>query len=405
MLVKAGTFSKDKSAWGLDLFLKQANGAKVLCNDDVWRTDWTSSLGQNLLGQGEEFGEYLARQVQAGVCGTLPFWLEYEVAAKLSTLLMANVPGWGEETKGVRFGKTGTDATNAAVRLARAVTGRDIIVTFKSHYHGWGEWSIARTPPALGIGGNATGGAALCQRVVEVEWENELQLNHKCGYGVAAVIFEHPPYEPKTGWPEFLRSWCDRNGALLIADEVVTGLRYGMGGACGLYGYEPDLICMGKALGNGMPISALIGQLDYMQWFAKKEPVFWSSTANGNPVDLAAANFVLEVWDQRKADILWSKGRLLIEKLREAGVTVNYHQPRSVIEFETPAQRGYFIKAMAKRYHLVNRPNLPNLAICDSDIADLGRAAGEVMQEMAALDPAELSRLAQPLPVVLFEKR
>jgi len=408
----AATFSKDGQAWGLPHLtpVKKVDGPSVLCADNQWRIDWTSSLGQWLFGQTGAFRNYLhfALDEYGGLSATLIHELEYKVADRLASMLETNVPGWSDREIGVRFLKSGSDATLAAIRLARAVTGRDVVVCFKGHYHGWGEQFVARTPPALGIPD------VVNYKVVEAEWGNELSVNHLPDYLPAAVIFEHPPEEPPDGWPQWLREWCDRNGALLIADEVVTGLRYGLGGACGLYGYSPDLVCMGKALGNGAAVSALVGPIEtglygetksLMARFADNSPPFVSTTTGGNILDLAAANWVLSDWNETDKVALWTLGEGIIDTLRATGLDVYGHAPRSVIRWDSEIERGYFIKVMADRGHLVNRPQFSNLAQTESDVEDLGRAVGKVMAEMRKMGKAEMWQRAQPLPKVLFRER
>jgi len=411
-LPAAATFSKDGQAWGLPHLtpVKKVDGSSVLCADEVWRIDWTSSLGQWLFGQPQSFRNHLhwALDEYGGLSATLTHELEYKVADRLASMLGANVPGWEGRDIGVRFLKSGSDATLAAIRLARAVTGRDTVICFRSHYHGWGEQFIARTDPALGIPD------VVKYKVVEAEWGNELSVNHLPNYLPAAVIFEHPPEAPPDGWPEWLRAWCDRNGSLLIADEVVTGLRYGLGGACGLWGYEPDLVCMGKALGNGAAVSALVGPMEtglfgevkpLMARFADNCPPFVSTTTGGNILDLAVADWVLAKWDQDKVDELWSIGWDIVFALKTLGLNIHGHGARSVIRWDSEIKQGYFIKAMADRGHLVNRPQFPNLAQTVEDRENLGKALQEVMAEMEGMDQAEMYRKAGPLPRVLFKGR
>lgn len=406
-LIKPGTFSKDEVAWGLSGIspIKQVAGPSVLCADDKWRIDWTSSLGQWIFGQTPEFLDYMGRAVRNGLSGTLPFWQEVAVAERLGELLSDHVPGWQGLDIGVRFGKSGSDVTTAAVRLARAVTGRETVIAFKGHYHGWGDWTVSRTPPAWGVVGAIHDTAPMAHRVVEAEWGNAQSLNRLTGYEPAAVIFEHPADDPGQEWVKFIRDFCNRTGALLIADEVVCWPRYSLGGASGLYGYEPDLVCLGKALGNGAAVSALAGPADLMKRFGGSSPVFWSSTTNGNPVDLSAALYVLDQFNEVKLDRLWSIGEEIKAALESVGLNIKGHAPRMVVNWTSKDHHSLFVKLMAERGNLFNRPIIPNLAMGKIQLDVLRQVSRETVKAIEAMGPDEVRRLAQPYPKVLFDER
>ena len=422
-LICAGTFSKDPMAWGFspDTYIKAGRGPYILLNDDTWVLDLTSSLGQNLLGYGGDFADYVAQQVKQGIGFTLPHYLEHEAADRLADMLGNRVPGWSPNTIGVRFGKSGSDVTTAAVRLARAVTKKGWIFCFKNHYHGWGDTFIARTDPAWGLPNafEISKGDEISRlewaAVNDIDWQDFDFLSKDFAQNdIAAIIFEQPAFDPDPGWYPFLRKWCDDNGALLIADEVVTGLRYAPGGASEKYGIQPDLICMGKALGNGAAVSALIGRREYMEWFARTDPVFWSSTTNGNANDLAAANFVLTEWHdngEKNVARLWTLGDKLIEGCREAlqqidGWTIEGHGARSVFGFPDLEEQAFFIHGMRRNGVLANRPNFPNLAMSGGQVNVMLAAVQDVVEERAGLSMAEVEKMVTgKLPRVLFKGR
>jgi glutamate-1-semialdehyde 2,1-aminomutase/spore coat polysaccharide biosynthesis protein SpsF len=189
----------------------------------------------------------------------------------------------------------------------------------------------------------------------------------------------------------------------LILDEVVTGLRYGLGGAAELYGIQPDIICMGKALGNGVPISCMVGHREYFDWFSRNDPVFVSSTHFGNPLGLAAADAVLNIWGEEQVDQIWEIGKKLMFALEAAGLRVKGDPPRSLLQFDNPYDRAYFIVGMRDRGILMNRPNIPNLAHTEADVEMTEKAALEITTEMKRIDTEELMR--DRLPRVLFEGR
>ncbi len=408
-----GTFSKAPQAWGFEdnFYLKAGRGAEVQASDDLWYLDLTSSLGQNLLGYDPKFAEYVSSVLKDGIGFTLPHYLEYATAELLANILEKNVPGF--DPLGVRFGKTGSDVTQAAITLARATTGKQWLIKFKDHYHGWGPTFVAASPPGHGLVVdrvdkmfNPSPSAAMRQhKVAEAIWQDENSVRTLlAAKRTAAIIFEHPVGEPAADWPKTLRKLCDESGALLIADEVVTGLRYGLGGVSGLYGYEPDLMCLGKGLGNGAAVSALVGRKMYMDWFAADSPVFWSSTSNGNASDLAAAHYVLTVLNKEAVERLWVIGEAIKFQLSQAGWTVFGDAPRSVLRFNSELERGFFVQRMRHYHVLANRPNFPNLAFDGMDIQRLGEAASRVKREFNKATPKELERHVK-LPKVLFKER
>ncbi|KKN82047.1 hypothetical protein LCGC14_0313140 [marine sediment metagenome] len=400
----AATFSKSPVFWGVDFEPKELAwgvGAHVYDRAGNRYLDWVSGLGANLLGYANvDFCCRLADQAFEGIGFSLPHVLEARVAEKLANLLGTHVPGWSPDTLGVRFGLSGTDATTMAVRLARAVTGRQRVLS--SGYSGWADWSIGKTPPAWGVAP---------QNVVDLPFNDKQQLVElavvvKPDDAPAAIILEHPMVDPEPNYYEYVRHICDKTGALLIMDEVVTGFRWALGGASEVYGIKPDIVCYGKALGNGVPISAIVGHRAYFEWFERNDPVFVSSTHFGNALSLAAADAVLDIWDQWGVWHLWEMGNDLMEGLRLCqihGYRVIGHGPRSLIQFDSPEERAYFIVGMRDRGILMNRPILPNLAHMAEDVRLTTEAAGEVWTEMQKIDVKEVMR--ERLPRVLFEER
>lgn len=402
----AATFSKDPAFWGVDFeprYIVHGDGATVLGSDGKTYLDWVSALGANLLGYNHrEFVLRVQRQIGLGAGFSLPHSLEAQVGEKLAWLLGSHVPGWTPEGVGIRFGLSGTDATTMAVRLARAVTRRERVLTFQGHYHGWADWTISRVPPHWGV---------VPQNVEEKasvfgNSSRLAELLETAGRPYAAIIMEYPFVNPpKEWWPE-LRRLCDEHGCLLILDEVVTGFRYALGGAAEVYGIEPDIACYGKALGNGIPISFMTGRREHFDWFRRNDPVFVSSTHFGNAISMAAADAMLDIWNQDCVDHLWGIGLDLMDGLKAAGYDVIGHEPRSLIQHKTPYERAYFTIGMRDRGFLVNRPNIPNLAHASLDVMKTVVAALEVKAEMLNYGPDGLeAKMKDRLPRVLFEGR
>lgn len=358
MLIEPGTFSKSPRAWGLpaDVRAVSGRGPYVKLSDGHFYLDTTSSLGQSLFGYDIRFLEYLCSKVLFGSAFTLAHEIEYKVADKLAAMLADHVPGW--KNIGVRFGSAGSDVTSAAVRVARAYTGRMPILTFQSHYHGWHETFIGRTAPAYGC--------HIDQTIYQQPWGNP--LNKYPDNYFAAIIFEHPSERPPRDFVRKLKQYCDQNNTLLIVDEVVTGFRYGLGGISKFYDFYPDLVCLGKALANGYRLSALAGDYEVMKLFTGDSPVFWSSTPSGNALELYACDWVLDHYGPHQVSELWRLGHKLIEGLYENDFSLYGHPVRFVFEWKNDLLEAAFIKEMFKRKILVNRPVMVNLAMTDADI-------------------------------------
>ena len=257
--------------WSAGARLRDAEGREYL--------DLVMALGAVALGYGHpDVARAAHAAIDAGVVGSLPPELEERVAERLATL----VPGM-ERT---RFLKTGAEAVAAAVRLARAHTGREAIL--RCGYHGWLDWC----QPA-GTPGVPAGVAALSGQLPFNDAERARALIRRSGDRLAAVVVE-PVVEaaPDPAWLEALREETRRVGALLLFDEIKTGFRVALGGAAARFGGEPDLLVFGKALANGFPLAAVGGRRAVME---DARRTWISSTLATEMVALAAAEATLEV--------------------------------------------------------------------------------------------------------------
>ena len=308
----AQTFSKSKvqfPAGAAPLFLTAGKGGRVWDVDGNEFVDLINGLLCVSLGYCDPDVDTAARrQIDRGVSFSLSTELEADLAERLVRLIPS--------AEKVRFGKNGSDATSAAVRVARAHTGRDHVIA--CGYHGWHDWYIATTSRVLGIP------------------EAIRDLSHSVPYNdldaMAAVFAAHPgqiacivmeaanAVPPKPGYLESLKQLAHDNGALLVFDEVITGFRFSMGGAQQLFGVTPDLSCFGKGMANGWPISALVGRADVMDVF---EDIFVSGTFGGEAVSLAAAIATIDKMERDGCvDALWETGRALADGL-EAQIQAN----------------------------------------------------------------------------------
>ena len=270
----AQTFSKSHlqfPAGHAPLYCTHADGARIFDVDGNDYVDLVNAVLPVVLGYRDpDVDEAIRRQLDNGIS----FSLATELEAELSELLVKHIPC----AEMVKFGKSGTDVTTAAIRLARAYTGRDHVLL--SGYHGWSDWSMAATDRNLGI---PRAVKELTHRVDLVSGDIDSPVGPK---NFAALILE-PNDNPEN--LKKAREFCDQWGIVLIFDEVITGFRYDMGGAQKLFGVTPDLACFGKAMANGMPISAIVGKRDIMRLMSPPNNIFYSGTMFGETLSIAAA--------------------------------------------------------------------------------------------------------------------
>jgi glutamate-1-semialdehyde aminotransferase len=278
----AQTFSKSRTQYPVGaspLFVTHSRGSRTWDVDGNEYVDLVSSLGAVVLGYGdEEINEAVVRQLESGVTLSLSHPLEEQVAAQIVDLIPC--------AEMVRFAKNGTDATSAAIRLARAATGRDHVIA--CGYHGWQDWFIGSTTRNLGV-------PAATQALTHAVPYNDLAAVERViaahPGGVAALIMEPMTSTwPEPGFLEGVRAITKRHGIVLVFDEMLTGFRFAAGGAQEYFGVTPDLAAFGKGLANGFPLSAVVGQRHLMMLM---EDIFFSGTFGGEALSLAAANVVL----------------------------------------------------------------------------------------------------------------
>jgi len=276
------TFSKSKIAYpnGVSpLFIKRGQGCQIWDADDNQYTDFVSGLLSISLGYCDaDVDKVVIKQIQSGVTFSLPHQLEMEVAEQLVELIPC--------AEMVRFGKNGSDATSAAIRLARAFTKREHIAV--CGYHGWQDWYIGSTTRDLGVP-EAT--KALTHAFIYNDISSLEQVFLEQPKQIAAVIMEpmNTSY-PSNNFLQKVKALCKKYRAVLIFDETITGFRYSLGGAQQLFGVTPDLATFGKGMANGYPISAVVGRRDIMMLM---EDIFFSGTFAGETLSLAATKATL----------------------------------------------------------------------------------------------------------------
>jgi len=310
----AQTFSKGYTQYvqGVaPIFLERGKGCRVWDVDDNEYIDYVQGLLPNILGYAhEEVNAAAAAQLAEGHSFSLPHPLEVKLAERLTRLIPC--------AEMVRFGKNGSDATSGAVRAARAFTGRDRIAC--CGYHGWQDWYIGSTTRNAGVP-KAVRDLTHPFAYNKLASLEKLFVEHPGGF--AAVIMEPFNFaEPAAGFLEGVKDLAHKHGALLIFDEICVGFHFGLGGAQKMFGVTPDLACFGKAMGNGFPISCVVGRSDIMRIFNE---IFYSFTFAGEVASMAAAMKVLDILEQTDALArLEANGRTLQDGInamaKEAGL-------------------------------------------------------------------------------------
>ncbi len=286
----AQTFSKAYYQYVQEVspaFLRRGKGCRVWDVDGNEYIDYVQGLLPNILGYAHnEVNAAVSAQIAEGHSFSLAHPLEVQLAERLCKIIPC--------AEKVRFGKNGSDATAGAVRAARAFTGRERLVA--CGYHGWQDWYVGTTPRNGGV-------PQAVKDLIDTFPYNDLAALEKLFAThpgkIAAVIMEPTNFvEPAPGFLAGVRKLTEKHGALLIFDEICTGFHFGLGGAQKLYGVTPDLACFGKAMGNGFPISCIVGRADIMKVF---EDIFFSFTFAGEVSAMAASLKVLDVLEKTDA--------------------------------------------------------------------------------------------------------
>jgi glutamate-1-semialdehyde 2,1-aminomutase len=299
------TFSKSRTQYPVGispLYVTRSKGAYIWDVDGNKYIDFVNALACVTLGYGDKGVEKAIRkQLSSGISMSLPGKLESVVAEKMVEMIPS--------AQKVRFGKNGTDATSAAIRLSRAYTGKDHVLV--CGYHGWQDWFIASTTRDKGIPKTV---GALTHKFNYNDIDSFISLLSQHDNQIAAVIIEPMNIAwPENGFLEKIRDLCTTKEIVLIFDETITGFRFSNGGAQELFGVTPDLSTFGKGMANGMPISAVVGKSEIMD---EMENIFFSGTFGGELLSLAAANEVLDRYQTvNVTDRLKYSGETLVSQL------------------------------------------------------------------------------------------
>jgi len=287
-----------RAVGGQPFFVNQAAGCRVWDVDGNEYIDYVCTWGPAILGHAHP--KIIAAVKAAADHGT-SFGIPNPFEVTMARLICAAVPG----VQKVRMCNSGTEACMSAIRLARGFTRRDKIIKFDGCYHGHADSLLVKAGSgALTFGHPDSAGvpAAFTQHTVVLPFNDAESVKAAFAANrneIAGIIVEPVPgnaglYLPKPGYLEFLRKITAENGALLIFDEVMTGFRLAPGGAQERFGIQPDLTCLGKIIGGGLPVGAFGGRADIMDCLAPLGPVYQAGTLSGNPLAMAAGIAALE---------------------------------------------------------------------------------------------------------------
>ena len=350
------------------IFIASGEGATIRDVDGNEYVDWVCSWGPLILGHADPA---VVEAITKAAAGGTTFGAPTEGEVTLAADVASRIPS----VQMLRMTSSGTEATMSALRLARAATGRELVLKFSGAYHGHVDGLLAEAGSGLatqGIPASPGVPAAAASATVIVPWNDPTAvLEATERHQLAAIIAEPVPANlgvvpPEPGFLELLRERADRAGALLIFDEVITGFRLGRGGAQEHFGVIPDLTILGKVIGGGLPAAAYGGARSLMESIAPAGDVYQAGTLSGNPLAVAGALATLERLDHPAYERLGALTDTLAEGLRRgaevAGVPV---QVQSVSGLLTP----FFSELPVQRYR----------DACESDLDAYGAWCRELL--------------------------
>ncbi|KKB63862.1 glutamate-1-semialdehyde aminotransferase [Robbsia andropogonis] len=362
------------SVGGTPRFVKRAQGPYIWDADDKRYIDYIGSWGPMIVGHTHP--DVLAA-VQRVLGDGFSFGAPTEAEIDIAEMIRALVPSIEQ----VRMVSSGTEATMSALRLARGFTGRERIVKFEGCYHGHADSLLVKAGSGLLTFGNPTSAgvpADTARHTMVLEYNNVEQIEEAFrafGDDIAAVIVEPVAgnmnlVPGSAAFLNALRTLCTRHGSVLIFDEVMSGFRVALGGAQALYGITPDLTCLGKVIGGGMPAAAFGGRRDIMAKISPLGPVYQAGTLSGNPVAVAAGLATLKLISAPGFfDALGARTARLAQGLTQAATAAG-------VTFSAATVGGmfglYFADKAPERFSDVQRGSIPRFNAFFHKMLDAG---------------------------------
>jgi glutamate-1-semialdehyde aminotransferase len=387
--------------------LERAEGCRVWDVDGNEYIDCVMGLGPNLLGHNyPPVTEAVREQIEDGTAFSIPNPLQVEVAE----LITEAVPC----AEMVRFGKNGNDMTALAAKLARAHTGRDVVAT--QGYHGWPDVFMSASEGATSGIPDAVGEYTESFEYNDVESLERIFDEHPDD--VAAIVTTPVNMAPpEDDFIQRMREIADREDALLVFDEILTGFRFALGGAQEYYGVTPDLAAFAKGISNGYPLSALAGREDVMHTMENDDFIF-SMTYAGEAASLAAAKAAITE-QMEQGDVhehIWRQGEAIMEGYNELAadhglddltechgigprVGVNFHDAEAA-DASANALESLFMQEAHRGGVLFAGPHLPSYSHGEEDVAEMLRVYDDALATLAeAVDDGSVERRLEGQPV------
>ncbi|MDQ0298668.1 glutamate-1-semialdehyde 2,1-aminomutase [Salibacterium salarium] len=362
------------------VYIEEGKGSKVWDLDGNEFIDYVLSWGPLIRGHADD---HVVEQLKKATEKGTSFGTSHQMETKLANLIIDRVPSIDV----VRMVNSGTEATMSALRLARGFTGRDKIVKMEGCYHGHGDSLLIKAGSGvatLGLPDSPGVPEGIASNTLTVPYNDLESLKlafEKYGEEIAAVIMEPVTGNmgvvlPEDGFLQGVRDITDKNGSLLIFDEVMTGFRVGYNSAQGKYGVTPDLTCLGKVIGGGLPVGAYGGRADIMEKIAPTGPIYQAGTLSGNPLAMTAGFETLNQMTPEHYEQFNKLGNQLADGLEEAATKhgIPHHINRA------GAMTGLFFTDEK----VVNFDTAKT-----SDLDLFGRYFREMMQQGISLPPSQ----------------
>ena len=349
---------------GEPFFVASARGCRITDVDGRSYIDYIGSWGPMILGHAHPAVVLAVREAaERGTSYGIPNPMEVDLAERVAAALPS--------IEKLRFVNSGTEAAMAALRLARGVTGRDTILKFIGCYHGHADSLLIRAgsgAATFGIPDSAGVPADFARHTLALPFNDRdavVEAFDRIGPKIACVIVEpivgnSGVLVPRPGFLETLRELTEAHGALLVFDEVMTGFRVAFGGAQAIYDIRPDLTCLGKIIGGGLPVGAFGGWAEVMDELAPTGPVYQAGTLSGNPLAMAAGRATLEALAQpgvyeRLEEVSSALESGLVDAASAAGVPVRINRAASMLTL-------FFTDAPVDNYESAARTNRSRFA-------------------------------------------